>query len=158
MELTPIIGLVASGASAVYMKKSSDAQRKQLKMERAATQKEYDLNVAQKKLTLEEEQRKNRNLLQKQQATYKARLGAGGMSSLSGTGRAVLDSMQKEHDIENKYLVDQSNISLEALLNGINARNARNLLSASSLENRLAVNSVNALNNFTSTAGRSILK
>ena len=158
MELAPIIGLVASGASAVYMKKSSDAQRKQLKTERAMAQKEYDLEVAQKKLALEEEQRKNRNLLQKQQAMYKARLGAGGMSAASGTGRAVLDSMQKEHDIENKYLVDQSNISLEALLNGINARNTRNLLSASSLANRLAANSANALNSFTSTAGRSVLK
>ena len=158
MELTPIIGIVASGASAVYMKKSSDAQRKQLKTERAMAQKEYDLEVAQKKLALEEEQRKNKNLLQKQQAVYKARLGAGGMSSTSGTGRAVLDSMQKEHDIENKYLVDQSNISLEALLNGINARNTRNLLSASSLENRLVANSAGVLNSFTSTAGRSVLK
>ena len=80
------------------------------------------------------------------------------MSSSSGTGRAVLDSLQREHDIEDKYLVDQANISLEALLNGINSKNSRNLLSLSQLDSRLASNTASAISNLTSTAGRTMIK
>jgi len=158
MEVTPIVTTVATLASSWFMKESADTQKKALKAERAANQKKYNLDVAQAKLTLEEEQRKNRNLLAQQQSTYRAKLGASGMSSKSGSGQAVLQSMQKEHDAEDKYLVNQANISLEALLNGINARNTQNLLSLSSLNSRNAVNTLNSINNFTSSAGRSVLK
>ncbi len=158
MELTPIITVAAIAASAFYSKKTIDNQKKQVKAAEAAAQKEYDLNVAQTKLALEEQQRKNKNLLEKQQSAYKARLGASGMSSKNGTGQTVLDTMQQEHDIEDKYLVNQANISLEALLNGINESNTRNLLSLSTLDNKSNQNMWNSLNSFTSTAGRSMIK
>ena len=80
------------------------------------------------------------------------------MSAKSGSGQAILQSLQKEHDAEDKYLVNQANISLEALLNGINARNTQNLLSASALNSRNTANTLNSINNFTSSAGRSVLK
>lgn len=158
MEVTAAVALVASAATTYIAKKNLDAQKKQIKAERAAAKKQYDLDVAQRQLTLEEEQRKNRNLLMRQQSAYRAKLGASGMSSQSGTGQAVLDSMQREHDMEDKYLVNQANISLEALLNGINARNTRNLLSMSELENRYAANMGNALTTLAASAGRSIIK
>ena len=158
MEVTPIVTTVASLASTWFMKESSDTQKKALKAERAANKKKYELDVAQAKLALAEEQRKNRNLLAQQQSAYKAKLGAAGMSAKSGTGQAVLNSIQKEHDAEDKYLVNQANISLEALLNGINARNTQNLLSLSALNNRNTVNTLNSINAFTSSAGRSVLK
>ncbi|MBR6411648.1 MAG: hypothetical protein IKS41_00610 [Alphaproteobacteria bacterium] len=158
MEVTPIITTVASLASSWYMKESADTQKKALKAERAANQKKYDLDVAQAKLALAEEQRKNLNLLTQQQSAYKAKLGAAGMSPKSGSGEAVLESLQKEHDAEDKYLVNQANISLEALLNGINARNTQNLLSLSSASSRNTANALNSINTFTSAAGRSVLK
>ena len=158
MEVTPIVTTVASLASTWFMKESADTQKKALKAERAANKKKYELDVAQAKLTLAEEQRKNRNLLAQQQSAYKAKLGAAGMSAKSGTGQAVLSSLKKEYDAEDKYLVNQANISLEALLNGINARNTQNLLSLSALNNRNTVNTLNSINAFTSSAGRSVLK
>ncbi|MDY6408139.1 MAG: hypothetical protein SPL08_05525 [Pseudomonadota bacterium] len=158
MEVTPIVSTVATIASSWYMKKSADIQKKALKAERAANKRKYDLDVAEAKLTLAEEQRKNRNLLAQQQSAYRAKLGASGMSAKSGTGQAVLSALQKEHDAEDKYLVNQANISLEALLNGINARNTQNLLSLSSISSRNTANTLNSINNLTSSAGRSVLK
>jgi len=157
MEITPIVTTVATLASSWFVKESADTQKKALKVERAANRKKYDLDVAQAKLTLAEEQRKNLNLLAQQQSAYRAKLGASGLSAKSGTGQAVLQSMQKEHDAEDKYLVNQANISLEALLNGINARNTQNLLTLSSLNSRNTANTLNSINNL-SSAGRSVLK
>ena len=158
MEATPIIAAVGAMASAVFMKQNVDAQQKAEKLQRRANQKQYDLDVAQTKLALAEEQRKNRNLLAQQQSAYRARLGAAGLSSRSGSGQVILNAMQKETDAEDKYLVNQANISLEALLNGINAKNSRNLLNMNSLNNQKTAATVNALNTWTSTAGRSLLK
>lgn len=158
MEVAAAVAVVTSAATAYYTKKSNDTQKKQLKAERAANEKQYELDVAQRQLALEEEQRKNRNLLAQQQSAYRAKLGAAGMSSQSGSGRAVLDSMQREYDTEDKYLVNQANISLEALLNSINARNTQNLLSMSQLQNRALSNTASTIGAFTSTAGRSMIK
>ena len=158
MEVTPIVTTVASAASAFFMKKSADTQRKAIKAERAANRKKYDLDVAQAKLTLAEEQRKNRNLLAQQQSSYRAKLGAAGMSSKSGTGQAVLNAIRKEYDAEDKYLVNQANISLEALLNSINAKNTQSLLSLSSNQAQRMAGTINSINNFASSAGRSVIK
>lgn len=135
MEIAAIASAATVAASVFYTKKNTDLQQKQYKKNIAAANKEYELQKQQAQSTLTEEQRKNRSLLKRQQSAYKAKLGAGGMSAQKGSGQAVLDSMQREHDIEDKYLVDQSNISLEALLNGINQTNSRNLLSMSTLSN-----------------------
>lgn len=158
MEATPIIAVAAAAASAVYTKKSYNEQKHQIKADNVAAQKQYELDVAQRKLTLAEEQRKNRNLLRQQQSAYRARLGAAGMSAKSGSGRAVLDSLENEHDAEDKYLVNQANISLEALLNGINARNTRNLLTTSSLNRQARLGTWNAIGSLSAGAGRTLLK
>ena len=158
MEVTPIITTVASAASAYFVKQSADTQRKAIKAEKAANRKKYELDVAQAKLTLAEEQRKNRNLLARQQSAYRAKLGAAGMSPKSGSGQAALNAFQKEYDAEDKYLVNQANISLEALLNSINAKNTQSLLSLSANQSQRMANTINSLNSFTSSAGRSVLK
>ncbi len=158
MEAAPIIAAVSLVSSAFYTKKSIDNQKKQAKAAKAAAQKEYDLNVAQTKLALEQQQRKNRNLLAQQQSAYKARLGAGGMSSQSGSAQAVLDNMQREHDIEDKYLVEQANISLESLLNGINKNNTLNLLKMQELHNKQTANAFDTLTSLGTQAGRTMIK
>ena len=145
---------VAAAATIFYSKKNSDAQKKQIKSANAAAQKNYELNRQQAQLTLQETQRKNRNLLAQQQSAYKAKLGASGMSSKSGSGEIVLNTMQKEHDAEDKYLVDQANISLEALLNSTNQTKSRNLLSLQTLENNNRNNIISGINSF----GRSVIK
>ena len=158
MEVTPIIAAVGAVASAVFMKQNADAQRKAEKAQYRSNQRQYQLEAEQARNALAEEQRKNRNLLAQQQSSYRAKLGASGLSARSGSGQVVLNSLKKEADAEDKYLVNQANISLEALLNGINAKNTRNLLNLSSLNAQRTANTVNALSSFTSTAGRTILK
>lgn len=158
MEAAPIIVAASLISSAVYTKKSIDSQKKQAKAAKDAAKKEYDLNVAQTKLTLEEQQRKNRNLLAQQQSAYKARLGASGMSSQSGSGQTILDNMQREHDIEDKYLVEKSNISLESLLNHINENNTRNLLEIKSLNDKQTANTFDSLSSLGNYTGRTMIK
>ncbi len=158
MEAAPLIAVASLVGSAVYTKKSIDTQKKQIKNARAAAQKEYELEREQTNLVLEEQQRKNRNLLARQQSAYKAKLGAGGMSSKSGSGQTILDTMQKEHDIEDKYLVDRANISLESLLNGINESNTRNLLALNNASNKQMSNLFNTTGSITNLGSRNIIK
>lgn len=154
MQVAAAATIATAAASVFYSKKNSDAQKKQIKSANAAAQKNYELNRHQAQLTLQETQRKNRNLLAQQQSAYKARLGASGMSSKSGSGEIVLNTMQKEHDAEDKYLVEQANISLEALLNSTNQTKSRNLLSLQTLENNNRNNIISGINSF----GRSVIK
>lgn len=154
MQVAAAATIATAAASVFYSKKSADAQKKQIKSANAAAQKDYELNRQQAQLTLAETQRKNRNLLAQQQSAYKAKLGASGMSSKSGSGEVVLNTMQKEHDTEDKYLVDQANISLEALVNGINQTKSRNLLSLQTIDNNSRSNLIGSLNSF----GRSVIK
>ncbi len=154
MQVAAAATIATAAASVFYSKKNSDAQKKQIKSANAAAQKNYELNRQQAQLTLQETQRKNRNLLAQQQSAYKAKLGASGMSSKSGSGEIVLNTMQKEHDAEDKYLVDQANISLEALLNSTNQTKSRNLLSLQTLENNNRNNIISGINSF----GRSVIK
>ena len=154
MQVAAAATIATAAASVFYSKKSADAQKKQIKSANAAAQKEYELNRQQAQLTLAETQRKNRNLLAQQQSAYKAKLGASGMSSKNGSGEVVLNTMQKEHDTEDKYLVDQANISLEALVNGINQTKSRNLLSLQTIDNNSRSNLIGSLNSF----GRSVIK
>ena len=154
MQVAAAATIATAAASVFYSKKNSDAQKKQIKSANAAAQKNYELNRQQAQLTLQETQRKNRNLLAQQQSAYKAKLGASGLSSKSGSGEIVLNTMQKEHDAEDKYLVDQANISLEALLNSTNQTKSRNLLSLQTLENNNRNNIISGINSF----GRSVIK
>lgn len=158
MEVAAIAGAATVGASIFYNKRNSDIQKKQYKTAQAAANADYDLKRKQAQNTLSEEQRKNRSLLTRQQSAYKAKLGASGMSAGKGTGQAVLDSMKREHDIEDKYLVDQSNISLDALLNGINQTNSRNLLSMSASSNNSSASSIGDWGNLFSSGARAVIK
>ncbi len=112
----------------------------------------------QAQLALEEEQRKNVNLLRRQQSAYRAKLGGGGIGAQSGTGRATLNAMQKEYDIEDKYLVNQANVSLDALLNSINQKTTRNLLALGALSDQTTNAQIQNLSGFSSGLGRTLLK
>lgn len=79
------------------------------------------------------------------------------MSSKQGSGSALLYNAQKEHDIEDKYLQDQANISLEALLNGIETTKTRNLLTLNALNNDKKSSQWGTFTDLTSSA-RSLLK
>lgn len=154
MEVAAAVTLATVASSVFYTKKNADAQKKQIKKANAAAQKDYELSRQQAQLTLAETQRKNRNLLNQQQSAYKAKLGASGMSAENGSGQVVLNTLQKEHDVEDKYLVDQSNISLEALLNGINQTSSKNLLSLRNVNNNERESLIGSFNSF----GRSVIK
>ena len=157
MEVVAVGALAATAASTIYSKRNSDIQKKQVKKANEAAQKSYDLEKRQAELALDEQRRKNLNILNQQLSSYKARLGAAGMSSKQGSGSALLYNAEKEHDIEDKYLQEQANISLEALLNGIESTKTRNLLTLSSLNNEKKASQWGTLANLTSGA-RSLLK
>ncbi|MGN1063614.1 MAG: hypothetical protein ACI4QM_04765, partial [Alphaproteobacteria bacterium] len=140
-----------------YTKRSADAQKKQIKNATATAQKNYELEREKTQLTLAEEQRKNRNLLAQQQSSFKAKLGAGGLSK-SGSGQAVLDNMQHEYDMDDKYLTNQANISLEALLNGIDETKTRNLLSMKNNSYNTRSNMINTTSNSATSFARALIK
>ena len=58
-----------------------------------------------------------------QQSAYKAKLGASGLSAQTGSSQVVLDAMQNEADMEDKYLVNQKNFSLQSLNNRLQQTN-----------------------------------
>ncbi len=157
MEVAAITAVATTAASVFYSKKAADAQKKQIKASNAAAQKQYELEKQQINLTLKDEQRKNRNLLAQQQSAYKAKLGATGLGK-SGSGQVVLDTMQKEHDAEDKYLTSSANISLEALQNSINETKTRNLLSLSQNSASTKAGYFNSASDMASGLGRTLLK
>lgn len=157
MEVVAVGALAATAVSTVYSKRNADVQKKQIKRANAAAQKEYELERQQTELTLNEQRRKNLNILNQQLSTYKARLGAAGMSSKQGSGSALLHQAQKEHDIEDKYLQEQANLSLDALLNGIENTKAQNLLTLKTIQNDSKANLWGSIANSTG-GGRSLLK
>ena len=106
-------------ATAYYTKVNSDRQKKATKNANRVAAENARLQDEQAQLALAEQQRKNRNLLRQQQASYKANLGALGTTSKSGSVQTYLNALQREHDIEDKYLVNQAKISSEALLNSL---------------------------------------
>ena len=90
MEVVAVGALAATAASTIYSKRNSDIQSKQIKKANEAAQKSYDLEKRQAELALDEQRRKNLNILNQQLSTYKARLGAAGMSTKQGSGSALL--------------------------------------------------------------------
>lgn len=157
MEVAAAATVATVVSSLYYTKRSADIQKKQVKKANAAAQKQYELEREKTQLTLADEQRKNRSLLAQQQSTYKAKLGAGGLSQ-PGSGQVVLDNMQREHDMDDKYLTSQANISLEALLNGINQTKSHNLLSLRSSTNKAYARMTNDVISGTGTVARSMIK
>ncbi|MBR4927827.1 MAG: hypothetical protein IKY98_05830 [Alphaproteobacteria bacterium] len=155
MEIAAPIIIASAASSVFYTKKAADIQKKQIKASNAVAQKAAELQKQQIQLTLNNEQQKNLSLLAKQQSAYKAKLGAGGLSR-KGSGQVVLDTMQKEHDIEDKYLQKQADISIEALLNGIDTTRTRNLLELKQNKYETTSDTINGIGN-TFSAGRKLL-
>lgn len=151
MEAAAAVTVVTNLASTYF---SLDNMRLQKKASKAATRAENyqaELNRQNIENTLAEHQRKSRNLLAQQQSAYRAKLGASNLSQSSGSGQVVLDNLQKEHDMEDKYVQGQANISLEALKNSIDKINTQNLLRLRSLTNDQAMTVTNSLSNIAHT-------
>ena len=158
MEVAIVSTIASSLATAYYTKVNSDRQKKAVKNANRTAAENARLQDEQAKLALAEQQRKNRNLLRQQQASYKANLGALGTSSKSGTGQTYLNALQREHDIEDKYLQNQAKISSEALLNSLGNTTNTNLLRLSSLSNESKLNSLNSLGNISTSFSRTMIK
>ena len=143
-----IVATVISTLASTYF--TYDNIQKQKKAQRSAKDAaNYQASLDKKAIqeTLEEQRRKSRNLLAQQQSAYKAKLGASGLGYTSGSGQMILDNMQKEHDIEDKYLQEKANISLEALRNSIEKINTQNLLNLKTTTNNQVMSLANGLGN-----------
>ena len=115
--------------SAYFTEKNIKQEKRATKRANQLANEQAEIERQAQKEILKEEQRKNRNLLAQQQSAYKARLGASGLSSATGSGQVVLDNMQKEADMEDKYLSNKTKYSLQTLNNRLQQTNSRNLLS-----------------------------
>ena len=158
MEAVIVASVVATLGSAYYTKTNSDRQKKAIKSANRTAAENARLQDEQAKLALAEQQRKNRNLLAQQQATYKANLGARGTSSKSGSGLTYLNALQREYDIEDKYLQNQAKISSEALLNSLGNTTNTNLLKLNSISSDNQMNTFNTLGNIVNGLGRTMIK
>ncbi|MBR6231478.1 MAG: hypothetical protein IKQ99_00075 [Alphaproteobacteria bacterium] len=158
MEAIVVATIAASLGSAYYTKVSYDRQRKAVKSANRSAKENARLQDEQAKLALAEQQRKNRNLLRQQQATYKANLGALGTSNRSGSGQTYLNALQREYDIEDKYLQNQAKISSDALLNSLGNTTNTNLLRLNSLNSESRLNSINSLGNIATGLSRTMIK
>lgn len=158
MEAAIVATVVATLGSAYYTKINSDRQEKAIKTANHTAAENARLQDEQAKLALAEQQRKNKNLLAQQQATYKANLGALGTSSKSGSGLTYLNTLQREYDIEDKYLQNQAKISSDALLNSLGKTTSTNLLKLNSLNSESRINTFNTLGNIANGLGRTMIK
>ena len=158
MEAVSVASAITTLASTIFAYDNMMNQKKSLKSNKKATN--YQATLEQQKIqeTLAEQQRKNLNLLAQQQSAYKAKLGASGLSHTSGSGQVVLDSMRNEHDMEDKYLQSQANISLDALRNSIEKSNTQNLLQQRNLRNQFLNQSFKDTNSIISAGQRTMLK
>ena len=119
--------------SAFYTERTLRQEKKAQKRANALANEQAAIEREAQEAALKEEQRKNRNLLAQQQSAYKAKLGASGLSAQTGSSQVVLDAMQNEADMEDKYLVNQKNFSLQSLNNRLQQTNNRNLLALNKL-------------------------
>ena len=158
MEVAIVSSIASSLATAYYTMVNSERQKKAIKSANRAAAENARLQDEQAKLALAERQRKNRNLLAQQQATYKATLGALGTSSKSGSGQTYLNALQKEHDIEDKYLINQAKISSDALLNSLGNTHNTNLLRLGSVNTESKLSSLNTLGNISGSLSRTMIK
>ena len=156
MEVAAAAAITTATSSIFYAKKSADIQKKQIKKATAAAERDNELQRQRTQSTLQKQQLNNRSLLARQQAAYKAKLGAGGLSQ-AGSGQVVLDNMQKEHDAEDKYLTQQANISLQALQNSIDETKTRNLLTLKQQSVTNDINYINGLTHLGGTVGRAVI-
>lgn len=158
MDIAIVTSVVATLGSAYFAKVSADNQKKALKNANRNAAENARLQAEQAELALKEKQRKNRNLLAQQQASYKASLGALGTTSQSGSGQTYLNALQREHDIEDKYLQNQAKISSDALLNALNQTTGTNLLKLHSLNTESRTGAISTLGNIATGLSRTMIK
>lgn len=158
MEVAVIATAAAILGSAYYTKTNADRQKKVIKQSNENATNAAILQNKQAQLALAEQQRKNKNLLAQQQASYKAKLGASGLSGKNGSGQTYLNAMKKEYDMEDKYLVNQAKISSDALLNSLNHTSNTNLLKLNSINNESRANMYGTLGNLAGGIGRTMIK
>ena len=114
--------------SAYFTEKNIEKEKKATKTANQLANQQAEIDRQSQLATLKETQRKNRNLLAQQQSSYKAKLGASGLTGETGSGQVVLNQMQKEADMEDKYLTNKTTFSLQTLNNSLQQTNNRNLL------------------------------
>ena len=158
MEAAVIVTVAAALGSAYYTTANAERQKKSIKSANRTAKENARLQEEQAKLALAEQQRKNKNLLLQQQATYKANLGALGTSSRFGSGQTYLNALQREYDIEDKYLQNQAKISSDALLNSLGNTTNTNLLKLNSLSSENKLNSINSLGSIATGLSRTMIK
>ncbi|MBP5344143.1 MAG: hypothetical protein J6Y85_03635 [Alphaproteobacteria bacterium] len=147
MEAAAAASVITNLASTYFSLDNLRMQKKATKAANKAENYQAKLNQQNIENTLAEHQRKSRNLLAQQQSAYRAKLGASNLSQSSGSGQVVLNTMQKEHDMEDKYVQGQANISLEALKNSIERINTQNLLRLKMLTNDQGMAVTNSISN-----------
>jgi len=128
------VAVVSVLSSAYYTEQNLKKEKKAAKKANALAREQALIEQDTQEAALREEQRRNRNLLAQQQSAYKAKLGASGLSAQTGSGQVVLDAMQNESDMEDKYLVNKNNYSLKSLNNRLQQTNNRNLLTLNKLQ------------------------
>lgn len=158
MEIAVIATATAILGSAYYTKTNADHQKKAIKKSNENAARATALQNKQAQLALAEQQRKNKNLLAQQQASYKAKLGASGLSDKNGSAQTYLNAMQKEYDMEDKYLVNQAKISSDALLNSLGHTTNTNLLKLNIINNESQANVYGTLGNLVGGIGRTMIK
>ena len=137
-QAAAVANVVSVLGSAFYTHKSIEAEKKAAKKANQSAMEQAQLERQNIESSYNEQQRKNRNLLAQQQSAYKAKLGASGLTTKSGSGQVVLDKMKKDYDMEDKYQVAQKQYSLSKLNNNLKQTNSRNLLTLEKLRNNQA--------------------
>jgi len=156
------VAIVATAAtvlgSAYYTKRNSDLQKKSIKQSNEYAAANAANQNKQAQIALAEKKRQNKNLLAQQQASYKANLSAGGVNTKSGSGQTYLNALQREYDMEDKYLDKQAKISSDAILNSLNQTNSSNLLKLNAINNTQESNLYSTLGSLASGMGRTMIK
>lgn len=156
------VAIVATAAtilgSAYYTKKNYDNQKKAVKQSNYYARLEADNKNKQSQIALAEQKRKNKNLLAQQQAAYKASLSAGGINTKNGSSQTYLNSLQREYDMEDKYLDKQAKVSSDAILNSLNQANSTNLLKLNTINNNQQSDLYGTLGNLANGVGRTMIK
>ena len=158
MEVAIIATAATVLGSAYYTKRNSDLQKKAIKRSNAYAQTAADQQNQQAQIALNEQKRKNKNLLAEQQAAYKASLSAGGINTKNGFSQTYLNALQREYDMEDKYLDKQAKISADAVLNSLNQTSSTNLLRLNAINNTQQSNLYNTLGNLANGVGRTMIK
>ena len=144
-QAAAVATVVSILGSVYYTEKTHQAEKKATKRANRLAKEGAAIEQASQQEALKETERKNRNLLAQQQASYKARLGVSGLSSRSGSAQVVLDTMKKESDMEDKYEQTKTQYSLKSLNNRLQQTNSRNLLSLNKTRIDQQKNALNAI-------------